>query len=60
MTNTRMKVESKYPFNFTLSGERFVLSLNYNGRNSFFLVNATKIYEFKAKESEVKDCSHCF
>ena len=27
-----------------LPNKRFVLGLHYNGRNSFFFVNATKIY----------------
>ena len=35
------------------SRKRFVLSVHYNG--SFFFVNATKVYQFKAKNSEIKD-----
>ena len=31
--------------------KRFILSLHYNGNNSFFFVNATKVYQFKAKKS---------
>ena len=34
----------KYLINFTQSGKRFVLSLHYNGRNSFLFVNVTKVY----------------
>ena len=34
----------KYLISFTQSGKRFVLSLHYNGRNSFLFVNATKVY----------------
>ena len=45
---------SKYPINFTQPRERFVLSLYYNGNNSFLFVNATKIYQLKAKGSEIK------
>ena len=33
----------------------FVLRLHYNGINSFLFVNATKVYQFKAKNSEIKD-----
>ena len=33
-----LTAEAKYPINFTQSGRRFVLSLSYNGSNSFFLV----------------------
>ena len=51
--------EAKYPINFTQSGKRFVLSLHYNGRNSFLFVNTAKIYQFKAKDSEIKDYTQC-
>ena len=54
-----MTAEAKYPINFTQSKKRFVLSLDYNGCNSFLFVNATKIYQFKAKDSQIKDCSLC-
>ena len=37
------------------SGKRFLLSLYYNRINSFLFINATKIYQFKAKDSEIKD-----
>ena len=47
--------EGKYAINFTWSGKRFVLSLHYNG--SFLFVNATKIYQFKAKNSEKRLCT---
>ena len=40
---------------FTQSGKRFVLRLRYNGSNSFLFVNATKIYQFKANDSEIND-----
>ena len=36
-----------------------VLSLEYNGRNSFLFGNATKIYQFKAKDSEIKPYLLC-
>ena len=32
----------------------FVLNLGYNENNSFLFVNAAKIYQFKAKDSEKK------
>ena len=32
-----------------------MLSIHYNGSNSFLFVNATKIYQFEAKDSELKD-----
>ena len=44
---------AKYPINLTESGKRFVLSLHYNGSNTFLNVNAVKMYQFKAKYSEI-------
>ena len=46
--------EARYPINFTHSGKRFVLSLHCNGRNNFSFVNDTKVYQFTAKDSEIK------
>ena len=51
--NTTLTAE--YPINLTHSGKRLVLNLNYNGSNSFLFVNATKIYQFKANDSEIND-----
>ena len=44
LDDTTLTAEAKYPINFTQSEKRFVLSLHYNGSNSFLLVNATKVY----------------
>ena len=52
LDDTTLTANVKYPINFTQSRKRFVLSLHYNGSNSFLFVNATKIYQFKAKDSE--------
>ena len=57
--NTTLTSEAKYPVNFTQSGKRFVLRLHYNGSNSFLFVNATKVYQFKARNSEIKDYVQC-
>ena len=54
-----LTAEAKYPINFTQPNKRFVLSLHYNGSNSFLFVNATKVYQFKAKDSEIKDYTLC-
>ena len=56
---TTLTAEGKYPINFTQSGKRFVLSLHYDGSNSFLFVNATNVYQFKAKNSEIKDYALC-
>ena len=53
--DTAVTPEAKYPFNFTQSGKKiYVCSLHHNGRNSFLYVNAAKMYQFKAKDSEIK------
>ena len=43
LDNATTTAEVKYPINFTKSEKRFVLSLHYNGSNSFLFFNATKI-----------------
>ena len=57
--DTTLTAEAKYPINFTQMRKKFVLSLHYNGSNSFLLVNATKIYQFKAKDSEINNYTLC-
>ena len=59
MDDTTLTAEAIYSINFTQSNKRFVLSLHYNGGNSLLFVNATKIYQFKAKDSEMKDFALC-
>ena len=43
-----------YSPKFAESRKRLVLSLHNKGSNSFLFVNTTKIYQFKAKNSEAK------
>ena len=59
LDDTTLTAEAKYPINFTQSGKRFLLNLHYNGSNSFLFADATKIYQFKAKGSEIKDYTLC-
>ena len=54
LDDTTITAESKYSINFTRSTKNFCLRLHYNGRTSFLFVNTTKIYRFKAKDSEIK------
>ena len=54
-----LTAEAIYPINFTQPNERFLLSLHYNASNRFSFVNATKIYHFKVKNSEIKDYALC-
>ena len=55
LDDTTLTAEAKYPINFTQLRTKFVLSPQYNGSYSFLFVNATKIYQFNAKDSEIKD-----
>ena len=55
LDDTTLTAEAKYPINFTQSGKRFVLSLQYNESNSFLFVIAIIMCQFKAKDSEEKD-----
>ena len=59
LEDTTLTAEAKYSLNFLQSGKRFLLSLRYNGSNSFLFANATKIYQFKAKKSKIKDYTLC-
>ena len=52
LDDTTLTAESKCPITFTQPNKKFLLSLRYNISNSFLFVNATKIYQFKAKNSE--------
>ena len=55
LDDTTLTAECKYCINFTQSRKRFVLSTHHNASNSFLSINATKVYQFKAKISEGKD-----
>ena len=39
--------------NFTVTKNRFSLSLQYNRAKSYLFVNGTEIYKIKAKDSEI-------
>ena len=58
--NTTLTAEAQYLINFSRSNRKFCLSLHFNGSNRFLFVNATEIYQFKAKDSEIKRTSLVF
>ena len=43
-----------YSPNFSVENKIFVLSLHYNGDNSYLFVNGQKVTQFKAKNFEIK------
>ena len=53
--DTTLTATAKYSINLAQLLIKFVLSLPYNESNSFLFENATKIYKFKSKNSEIKD-----
>ena len=57
---TTLAAEAQYLINYSRSNRKFGLSLHYNGSNSLLFVNSTKIYQFKAKDSEMKKLSLLF
>ena len=60
LNNAMLTAETQYSVNFTRPGIKFCLSLHCNWSNSFLFVNAANIYQFKAKESEMKKISLVF
>ena len=59
LDGTTSTAGTKYPINFPELRKRFVLILHYSWRNSFLFVNATKIYQFKVKNSGIKHYALC-
>ena len=59
LDETILITEEWHPISFTQLGKRFVLRVHYNGSSSFLFVNATKIYQFKANDSEKKNYKLC-
>ena len=47
LDDTTLTAEAIYSINFIRPNKRFVLSMHYNGSNSFLFVNATKIAQCK-------------
>ena len=48
-----LTAEKVYSISFTVTKNKFCLSLHYNGVNSYLFVNGTQIIKFKAKDSRI-------
>ena len=59
LDDTTLTVQAKYSINFSRSNKKNCLSVHYNWNNSFLFVNATKIYQFKTKDSGIKKYYLC-
>ena len=53
INDTTIYVEKNYYENFTDPGKKFVLSLHYNGDNSYLFVNGRQELKFKAKADQL-------
>ena len=51
--NTKLTAEAQYSISFTKQDKKFCSSLHCNGNNSYSFVNRVKIYQSKAKYSEL-------
>ena len=56
--NHALAAEALYSINFIRPGKKICLTPHYYGSKSFLFVNATKIYQFKAKVPK-KEYSLC-
>ena len=56
---TTLTAEAQYSINFTQPNKKFILILHYNKSNSCLFINATKIFQFKAKNSEIENYALC-
>ena len=48
-----LTAEKMYSINFTVTKNKFCLSLHNNGANSYLIVNGTEIDKSKGKDSEI-------
>ena len=53
INDTTLYAEKIYSQNFTAVNKKFVLSLHYNGDNSYLVVNGKRELKFKAKDIEI-------
>ena len=53
INDTTWYAEKHYSQNFTAVNKKFVLSLNYNGDDSYLFVNGKRELKFKAKDDQI-------
>ena len=51
--DTTLYAEKLYTQNFSAVDKKFVLSLHYNGDNSYLFVNGKQELKFKAKDDQI-------
>ena len=55
INDTTIHAEKMFYRNFTDPGKKFILSLHYNGDNSYLFVNGRKKLKFKTKYGNIYD-----
>ena len=53
INDTTLYAEKIYSQNFTAVNKKFVLSLHYNGDDSYLFVNGKQELKFKAKDDQI-------
>ena len=53
INDTTIYAEKMYKTNFKQADKKFVLSLHYNGDNSYLFVNGAQELKFKAKDDQI-------
>ena len=53
INDTTIYAEKLFHNNFTELREKFILSLHYNGDNSYLFANGTQELKFKAKDDQI-------
>ena len=53
INDTTLYAEKVYGQNFTAENKKFVLSLHYNGDDSYLFVNSKQELKFKAKDDQI-------
>ena len=59
INDTTIYTEKNFYRNFTDPGKKFVISLHYNGDNSYLFVNGRQELKFKAKNDQIIDDKLC-
>ena len=53
LNDTTLYAKKIYSQNFTQSSKKFILSLHYNGNDSYLFVNGAHEFKFKAKDDQI-------
>ena len=59
VNDATLYAEKVYSFNFIEVEKKFVLSLHYNGDNSYLFVNGKKELKFKTKNNQILNEKLC-